>query len=221
MACWHLDSRLLASRTARDWTSVVLSYVCVCSVTPLCPNLCNPRDCSPPGSSVHRILQARILEWVAISFSRGSSRPGDWTGVSCASCIGRWILYHGAPWEDPIIPACIPRHQSWPTLCNTMDWNPQGSSVHGILQAKILKWVAISSSKGFSWPRDQTHISCVSCPGRWILYQWATWEAPSQVVCGNLSLQSRKLIQMPVFFHINYKLNSILIKILIKIWLGL
>ena len=40
-----------------------------------CPTLCNPMDYSPPGSSVHGILQARILEWVAISFSRGSSEP--------------------------------------------------------------------------------------------------------------------------------------------------
>ena len=47
-----------------------------------CPTLCDPVDCSPPGSSVHRILQARILEWVAISFSRGSSWPRDWTRVS-------------------------------------------------------------------------------------------------------------------------------------------
>ena len=50
-------------------------------------------DCSPPGSSVHGILQARILEWVAISFSRGSSRPKDWTHVSCLS---RQILYNWA-----------------------------------------------------------------------------------------------------------------------------
>ena len=56
--------------------------------------LCNPRDCSPPGSSVLGILQARILEWVAISSSRGSSRPRDWTHVSYISCIGRWALYH-------------------------------------------------------------------------------------------------------------------------------
>ena len=41
----------------------------------LCPTLCNATDCSPPGSSVDGILQARVLEWVAISFSRGSSRP--------------------------------------------------------------------------------------------------------------------------------------------------
>ena len=47
-----------------------------------CPTLCDPVDGSPPGSSVHGILQARILEWVAISFSRGSSRPRDRTQVS-------------------------------------------------------------------------------------------------------------------------------------------
>ena len=46
-----------------------------CSVTQLCPTLCNPVDCSPPGSSVPEISQARIPEWIAISFSRGSSQP--------------------------------------------------------------------------------------------------------------------------------------------------
>ena len=50
-----------------------------------CPTLCDPMDCSPPGSSVHEIFQARILEWVAISFSRGSSQPRDWTWVSCTA----------------------------------------------------------------------------------------------------------------------------------------
>src|SRR5574337_493665 len=54
----------------------------MCFVTQLCPTLCNPMDCSPTGSSVHGISQARILEWVAISFSRGSSRPKDQTQVS-------------------------------------------------------------------------------------------------------------------------------------------
>ena len=47
----------------------------------LCPTLCDPIDCSPPGSSVHGILQARRLEWLAMPFSRGSSRPRDWTQV--------------------------------------------------------------------------------------------------------------------------------------------
>ena len=52
-------------------------------VTQSCPTLCNPMDCSPPGSSVHGIVQARVLEWIASSFSRGSSRPRDRTQVSC------------------------------------------------------------------------------------------------------------------------------------------
>ena len=56
-------------------------------------------DYSPPGSSIHWIFQARVLEWVAISSSRGSSWPRDWTHViSCIFCIGRWILYH--TWKD-------------------------------------------------------------------------------------------------------------------------
>ena len=58
-----------------------------------CPILCNPMDCSLPGSSIHWILQAGILECIAISFSRGSFWPRDQTRVSCVSCICRWVLY--------------------------------------------------------------------------------------------------------------------------------
>ena len=53
--------------------------------------------------------------------------------------------------------------QSCPTLCDPMDCSPPGSSVHGILQAGLLEWVAMPSSRGSSWPRDQTRISCGSC----------------------------------------------------------
>ena len=60
--------------------------------------LCNPMDYSLPGSSVCGILQARILEWVAISFSRGSSWSRDWTQISG---IGRWILYHWSHQGSP------------------------------------------------------------------------------------------------------------------------
>ena len=58
--------------------------------------LCNPMDYSPPGSSVLGISQARILEWIAIPFSRGSSQARV---RACVSCIGRQILYHWASWE--------------------------------------------------------------------------------------------------------------------------
>ena len=52
-----------------------------------CPTLCDPTDCCLPGSSVLGILQAKILEWVAVPTSMGSSQPSDWTHVSCVSCI--------------------------------------------------------------------------------------------------------------------------------------
>ena len=57
-----------------------------------CLTLCNPVDCSLPGSSIHEILQAKILEWVAISFSRGSSWTRDWTQVShiAGRCFNLW-----------------------------------------------------------------------------------------------------------------------------------
>ena len=74
---------------------------CCCSIAQLCLTLCDPMDCSLPGSSVHGILQARILEWVTISSSRGSSQPRDQTLVTCGSCVGRRILYHCATWEAP------------------------------------------------------------------------------------------------------------------------
>ena len=70
-----------------------------CLLTKSCLTLCDLMDCSLPGSSVHGISQARILEWVVISFSRGSAQPRDRTSFSC---IGRQILYYWATWEAPV-----------------------------------------------------------------------------------------------------------------------
>ena len=69
---------------------------CAWTVAQSCWTLCGHMDCSPPGSSVHGIFQARILEWVAVPTSRGSSQPRDQTHISC---IGRQILYHWTTWE--------------------------------------------------------------------------------------------------------------------------
>ena len=71
--------------------------VCVCMyVQPFqsCLTLCDLMDYNPTGSSVHGILQARILEWIVMPFSRGSSQPRDGTHVSYVYCIGRWVLYY-------------------------------------------------------------------------------------------------------------------------------
>ena len=102
----------LASRIVRIWISVKLPSLCsfvmgalpACMCAQSCPALCDSMDCSLPDSSVCGILQARILVWVAISFSRGSSRPRDRTCVSYISCTGRRIFffffYHCTTSED-------------------------------------------------------------------------------------------------------------------------
>ena len=110
-----------------------------------CPTLCNPMDCGPLSSSVHGIFQARIPEWVAISYSRGSSQLRDQT---CVSSIGRQILYH---WTTCRAAAAAKSLQSCPTLCDPIDGSPTGSPVPGILQARILEWVAISFSNAWKW----------------------------------------------------------------------
>ena len=78
------------------------------------------------------------------------------------------------------------------TLCNPIDCSPLGSSVHGILQARILEWVAMPSSRGSSGPRDRTHVSWVSCTAKWILYHWVTWETLSFLGWTNTGLQLQK-----------------------------
>ena len=74
---------------------VLCLYACVCAKSHQSHlTLCNLMDCSPPSSSVHGILQARTLEGVAVTFSRGSSQPRDQTCISYTSCIGRRVLYY-------------------------------------------------------------------------------------------------------------------------------
>ena len=87
----------------------------------LCLTLCDPIDGSPPGSPIPGILQARTLEWVAISFSSAWKRK-----VKVKS-------------ESEIAQSC-------PTLSDPMDCSLPGSSVHGIFQARVLEWVAIAFS---------------------------------------------------------------------------
>ena len=91
----------------------------VCSVL---SNSLQPKDCSLPGSSVNGFSQTRITEWVAISYSRGSSRPRDWTHTSCVSCIGRWIIHHCATRETLLLPRAF---YIWRTAIKTLykNWN--------------------------------------------------------------------------------------------------
>ena len=130
----------------------------LCLVAESCLTLCDPMDCNLPGSSVHGILQAGILEWVATSFSRGSSPPRDRTRVS--RIPGRHFT--SEPPGKPILDAAAKSLQSCPTLCDSVDCSPPGFSIHGAFQARILEWFATSFSRGSSPPRDRTQVSRIA-----------------------------------------------------------
>ena len=112
LACFCLSVTMLQTFGGQGlWLILYLQGPsCVLSPCSILMDSLRPMDCSPPGSSVHGISQARILEWVAISFSRGSSWPRDWTRISC---IGRWILYHWATWEAPSRAHAVPQNVCW------------------------------------------------------------------------------------------------------------
>ena len=116
-------------------------------------------DCNLPGSSIHGIFWARILEWVAISFSRRASPPTEQTWVP------RIADRHFTVWANREVLKVLVA-QSCPTLWNTLDCSPPVSSVHGILQARILEWVASSFSRGSSQPRDRTQVSCIAAAAK-------------------------------------------------------
>ena len=117
------------------------------------------------GSRACGLQQFQHMVLVAL-WHVGSSCTQDWTGLAC---IATWILNH---WTTSMC-AC-----SVESDCDAMNWSSSGSSVHEISQARILEWVAISSSRGSSWPKDRTHDFCISCIGRQILYHFTSWEAP-------------------------------------------
>ena len=90
--------------------------------------------------------------------------------------------------------------QSYLTLCDFVDCSPPGSSLYGILQARILEWVALSSSRGSSWPRDWAYVSCGSCIAGGFFYHWATWEAPMKYYCSPTPNQTQSG-QLPVLIY--------------------
>ena len=139
--------------------------------------LCDTMGCSPPGSSVHGILQASILEWVAMPSSGGSSWP---RGLNLhLLCLLHWQagslprVPPGKPIFFCIHPNKVKVTQSCPVLCDPMDY-----TAHEILQARILEWVAILFSRGSFQPRDWTQVSHTA--GQFFT-NWATREAPIKV----------------------------------------
>ena len=128
--------------------------------------------CSLPGSSVHGIFQARVLEWGAIAFSILQYRQG---------------LYHLSHQGIPpaSTPAAAKPLQSCPTLCDPIDGSPPGSAAPGILQARTLEWVAISFSNAWKWKAKVKSLSCV----RLLATPWtAAYQAPPSMAAHQVPL---------------------------------
>ena len=123
---------------------------------------------------------AKILEWVATSYSRGSSWPGDLpsSGIKptylASSALATWFFTTSVTWEASDGCMKVKVKSLSLQLSDPMDCSLPGSSVHGIFQAKVLEWGAISSSRGSSRARDQTWVSHIA--GRHFTI-WATREA--------------------------------------------
>ena len=119
--------------------------------------LCDPINYSPPGSSIHGILQAKILAPVAIAFFRGSSQPRDQTCISCTA--GGFFTF----WATRKAPAAVAAKslQSCPTLCDPIDGSPPGPPTPGILQARTLEWVAVAFSSAWKWKVKVNSLSRV------------------------------------------------------------
>ena len=120
------------------------------------------------------ILQARILEWVAMPSSRGSSWPRDRTQVSCIAG-GFFTVWATKEAQYLSAEAAAKSLQSCPTLCDPIDGIPPGSPVPGILQARTLEWVAISFSNAWKWKVKVKSLSRV----RILVTPWtAAYQAP-------------------------------------------
>ena len=123
------------------------TFKCVLSRSVL--TLWNPMDCSLTGFSVHGIFQARILEGVAISYSRGSSRPRDWTHVSCISCIVRWILCHYHYLGSPTL-------RVFSLIYTLFDVKESESVSHSVLSDFATLWtVALQTSLSMEFSRQE------------------------------------------------------------------
>ena len=126
-----------------------------------CPTLGDPVECSPPGSSVHGILQARIMKWVAMPSSRGSSRPMDWTHISHVSCISRRVLYTSTTWEALLLLLLLSRF-SRVRLCAT----PETAAHQALLSLGFSRqehWSGLPSPPMHGSERWKVKVKSLSC----------------------------------------------------------
>ena len=139
-------------------------------VAQLCLILWGPMDCCPPGSSVLGIFLARMLEWVAVSYSRGSSWLRDWTQSPESPALAGGVLTAGATWEAG---------RSWP-----ITWAPQRWPIPICLKDihKLLKYSSALSEMNWHWPSSSVP-TCFQKPNYCILSTKEGWNLLSAKQC--------------------------------------
>ena len=160
-------------------------------------------DYSPADSPVHGISQAKILDWIAIFCSRGSSRLRDWT---CISFIAGGFFTTETPQKSMCVCVCVCVYiyiakllQSCLTLCDPIDSSPPGSPVPGILQARTLEWVAISFSNAWKWKvkgKLLSHVWLFATP--WT----AAYQAPPSMGFSRQEYWSGVPLPSPIYVYI-------------------
>ena len=150
-------------------------------VTQSCPTLCDPMDCIPPVSSVLGVLQARMLEWITILLSRGSSQPRDGNHVSCFSCTGRQDiprLQLGSPSSPKFmsIQTVMPRATwieqltCWKRPDARKDWRQKENRV---VEDEIVGWHHQLNRRELGWtPGDGEGQGGLECCSPWGYKEW-------------------------------------------------
>ena len=174
---------------------------------------CDPMDCSPLGSFVHGISQARILEWIAISSCRGTSQPRDWTHISCISCITGRFFIHWAIGEAKMILLLINKgrsHHRIDGILNEINYMQTGPCIIIIIiiiiiflwlfpsichVQKVLCWEGFSSDGKMPWwikhvwLRVGILVLITSKWGRWHSVHWQLSSGLSCMVSAFLSVK--------------------------------
>ena len=144
----------------------------------------NGLPCPPPGDFPNSGIKPASLASPALEADSTREAPktiqiaykSDFQIRSLSKGLSHWLFnicgnHYGLPFPSP-----MHKSEKWkwfqlcPILCNPIDYSSSGSFVHGILQARILEWISISSFRGYSWSKDWTSLSYISCIGRQVLY---------------------------------------------------
>ena len=175
--CCHLSNEESEAAWSSLWTYSFQGQSVCCDQLLHCTQIfATPIDCSPPDSSVSKIFQARVLKWVAISYSRASSQPKGRTHVSWVSCIGRWVLYHWATREALRSTVPLSKCEDVNSVRSTVSPQYLVLTPRSLCNSALLKGRLSPRWRGASGPQV---VPLLPSPGKLYLFgstkQYASW----------------------------------------------